>query len=247
MKEVKLLIFDVGGVLRDSKGALHFAYKKGFETVGLEYPFSPEEAWHLRGIGKYNSSYHSIKALIAVIFENVSLKEILYKKNAEEILDEIIRRNASKISEEKVNKIRKEYKKIFRSEEVKGLIKTFPYAEKAVDILLDKKYELAIFTNTSKETVKRDISFYKKFKIILGEEDTEKKPSGKGITMIREELGFSEKETAYVGDSQIDVLAAKNARVRSIAVLSGMGLKIHLETLNPDYIFENILEMSKKL
>jgi HAD superfamily hydrolase (TIGR01549 family) len=114
------------------------------------------------------------------------------------------------------------------------------------DVVRKIRYELAILTNASKKTVERDIPFYQKFSLILGEEDVAKKPCGEGVLKTCEILGYSPKETAYVGDSQVDILTARNAGVFSIAVLSGMGLK-HLEKLKPDFIFKNILEMSKKV
>ncbi len=56
------------------------------------------------------------------------LKDILYRE----------RKNSEYISEEKVRETRKGYKKIFNSNEAKRLIKTFPHAEEAIDILLEK-------------------------------------------------------------------------------------------------------------
>ena len=67
------------------------------------------------------------------------------------------------------------------------------------------------------------------------------------ILKICEILGYKPKEAGYVGDSQVDILAAKDAGCLAIAILSGMGLRIHLEKLKPDYLFKNILEMSEKL
>ena len=242
---MNLLIFDVGGVLRDSKHAMYIAFKKAFERAGIEFRYSPSEVWHLRGIGSCNSSKNAVKVMLCLSKENIKLKEILCMEDAEEILEEICKRH--KLSEDVVNRISTTYKEIFGSQNIKKYIKVFPYAEKAIAHLKEKGYELAIFINASKKTVIRDIPFYRKFSAILGEEEVKKKPSGEGILKICEILGYKSKEAGYVGDSQVDILAAKDAGCLAIAVLSGMGLRIHLEKLKPDYLFKNILEMSEKL
>ncbi len=242
---MNLLIFDVGGVLRDSKHAMYIAFKKAFERAGIEFRYSPSEVWHLRGIGSCNSSKNAVKVMLCLSKENIKLKEILCMEDAEEILEEICKRH--KLSEDVVNRISTTYKEIFGSQDIKKYIKVFPYAEKAINRLKEKGYELAIFTNASKKTVIRDIPFYRKFSVILGEEEVKKKPSGEGILKICEILGYKSKEAGYVGDSQVDILAARDAGCLAIAVLSGMGLRIHLEKLKPDYLFKNIFEMSEKL
>jgi phosphoglycolate phosphatase-like HAD superfamily hydrolase len=45
----------------------------------------------------------------------------------------------------------------------------------------------------------------------------------------------------------VDIMAARDAGVMSVAVFSGMGLKKDLEKAKPDYLFENILEMAKRI
>jgi HAD superfamily hydrolase (TIGR01549 family) len=245
MKNLKLLIFDVGGVFRDSSLAIYEGYKRGFNSVNMEFNFSPQEIWHLRGMGKYNSSKNAIKAMLVLSYQNKELQKTLNKEEAEEILDGLI--SSQKIDVNKITKIHFIYKNFFSSEEAGKYIKLFPFAKEAINKLKEKGYELAILTNASIETVKRDLPFYNKFSLIFGEENVAKKPSGEGIIKIYDNLGYSSEETGYVGDSTVDILAAKDAKVTPISVLSGMGLKIHLEKLNPDYIFKDILELSELL
>jgi len=40
---MNLLIFDVGGVFRDSSLAMNEGFRRGFESVGLSYSFQPQE------------------------------------------------------------------------------------------------------------------------------------------------------------------------------------------------------------
>ncbi len=241
---MKLLIFDVDGVFRDSSLAMHEGFKKGFETERLEYNFNPAGVWHSRGIGKYISSREAIKGLIAVQRAQEDLNRIIERVNCEEVLDKLVTKFITNDDLKSVEKIRKKYKIFFNSYKVKKYIKVFPFCEKVINKLSNKS-ELAIFTNTGKETVKRDLNFADKFSLILGEEEVKhKKPSGEGIIKVMSKLGYKENETGYIGDSVIDILAAKNAGVYSIGVCSGMGLKKHLELVKPDYLFENILDLS---
>ena len=103
---VKLLIFDVGGVFRDSSEAIDEGLRRGFEASGRKYDFKAEDVWHLRGIGKYNSSRNSIKALLSVSREE--LLDILKKDNAEQALDNLL-----DYDDDVVEKIRTVYKKFF--------------------------------------------------------------------------------------------------------------------------------------
>jgi HAD superfamily hydrolase (TIGR01509 family) len=253
---LKLFIFDVGGVFRDSSLAVNEGFRRGFESVGLEYNFKAEDVWHLRGIGRYNRSNEAIKVLLALTRlnslnshnsgSNLSLKEIIEKENAEEILDKIVK-YVRPSDEELIEEIRKVYKNFFLSKKANKLIKIFPFVNDAID-MLSKKFTLAIFSNANKLTLYRDLKELdlNKFSLILAKEDVSKpKPSEEGIIKIMNELNFTPQETAYIGDCIIDVLAARNAKCKAIVVLSGMGLEIHLRKSKPDYIFKDILDMAK--
>ncbi len=244
---MSLFIFDVGGVFRDSSKAINEGYKKGFLAAGLTYKFYPEDIWHLRGIGKYNRSGNCIKALLAMQKTNYNLGKITHDANAETKLDEIIKINSNNKDEKTAILIREEYKKFFNSEEANNLIKIYSNAKNNIDILHKMGYKLAIFTNSSISTVKRDLKELglNKFSLIVSEEDVKnKKPSGEGIEKIIAEIKENKKQTFYVGDSVVDIKAAKNAGCKSVALLSGMGLEIHIRKENPDFVFGNLTEMT---
>lgn len=248
MKKIKLLIFDIGGVFRDSSKAINEGFRRGFVSYNLSYNFNSQDVWRLRGIGKYNNSKNCIKALFAILKTKYNLSEIIRCIDAENILDKIINENYTKDDEKVIDGIRKVYKKFFNSPEALSLIKLYPNVKNAINLLSDKGYKLAIFTNSNVRTVKRDLKELDlgKFSLVLSEEDVKnKKPSGEGILKIISKLNVEPNEAAYVGDCVVDIQAAKDARCNSIALLCGMGLKIHLEKEKPDLIFENLWEMSK--
>ena len=247
MVHMSLFIFDVGGVFRDSSKAINEGYKKGFIAAGLNYNFYSENIWHLRGIGKYNRSNNCIKALLAMQKTNYNLSEIIHAVDAETKIDEITKNDLNNENEKIVDFIEKEYKKFFNSQEANNLIKLYPNARNNIDLLYDKGYRLAIFTNSSVLTVKRDLKEFDldKFSLIISEEDVKnKKPSGEGIEKIIAEINEDKRQTFYIGDSVVDIRAAKNAGCKSVALLSGMGLEIHIRKENPDFIFGNLTEMT---
>ena len=244
---MKAIVFDVGGVFRDSSEAVYEGIKRGFQTYDTEFPFKNKDPWHLRGIGKYNNSGNCIKALLAFSRSEQNLMEIMKGDNPEHHIDEIIAEYVSDNNNELIDGIRSEYKKFFYSPEAGKLIHLYPGVKEAIDIL-SGKYRLALFTNTRVSSVKRDLAGIglERFESIIDENSvSHKKPSGEGILKVCESLGEEPKNSCYVGDSVVDILASRDAGCTSIALTCGMGLRNYLERENPDYIFNNLLEMAQ--
>ena len=82
-------------------------------------------------------------------------------------------------------------------------------------------------------------SMAEEFEIIVGLGETQDicKPEPDGILMALEKLGFESSEVVFVGDSTIDLVAAKRANVAAI-LLDRSGIKqIHNEELtDADYL-----------
>lgn len=248
MQKIKLLIFDVGGVFRDSSKAMGEGFRRGFISCGLKYGFNAQDVWHLRGIGKYNNSGNCAKALFALSGTGESLSRLIAKPNAETLLDRIVSGCTTAGDVGKIDKIRGGYKKFFYSAQAGKLIKLYPKVAEAINALHKNGYKLAIFTNAKVSSVRRDLRGVdlSKFSLIISEEDLKnKKPSGEGILKITSKLDVKPEEAIYVGDCVVDILAAKDAGCKSIALLCGMGLKNHLEKEKPDLVFKNLWEMSR--
>ncbi|RLJ04534.1 MAG: hypothetical protein DRP18_04575 [Candidatus Aenigmatarchaeota archaeon] len=247
---MELLIFDVGGVLRDTSEAIYEGFKRGFLQCGLDFPFQIREVWHLRGLEVYNKSSEAVKGLLAVLREKVSLWEILNRPDAKKILDSLVRKWVTEEDSEMVERIRKVYKEYFNSEEAGRKARIYPDVKPVITRLRKSGFKLAIFTNASRKTVERDLEGLglENFSVILSEDDVKrKKPSGEGIKKVMEILKISPDKTAYIGDSCVDVHAARDAGVQAWVVLTGMGLKIHLEKEKPDMIFRNLTEIRRFL
>jgi len=118
---------------------------------------------------------------------------------------------------------------------------------------LSKHFQLALITrrNMSKELIKRELKrlgLTQYFKLIMTSQDVEKpKPSPLAFVKAANHLNVSIHDCAVVGDSIVDIQAAKSAGAKTIAVLSGLSSREELEAENPDLIIENISTLSQHL
>lgn len=84
------------------------------------------------------------------------------------------------------------------------------------------------------------------FDVVVTRDDVRKiKPNGECIRRALSILGYSSSDAAYVGDSWIDVMAAKDAGVMAIAVIGGISSKKKLLQASPDKIIHSFDELLK--
>ncbi|WP_258436836.1 HAD family hydrolase [Helicobacter monodelphidis] len=85
------------------------------------------------------------------------------------------------------------------------------------------------------------------FSCVVGRDDTkEPKPSKEPILKAIQESGGQYRRIFMIGDTPYDILAAKNANIESIAVLSGYSSLEDLQKLTPN-ITQNALSAVKKI
>lgn len=111
-------------------------------------------------------------------------------------------------------------------------IKTRPYdgIKEVLDTLKDKGIKMAVVSNKLDKAVKvlaRDL--YPQMDYALGEiEGVARKPAPDMVEMALTELGVDKSEAVYIGDSEVDVLTAKNSGLDCISVLWGFRKKEEL-------------------
>lgn len=69
------------------------------------------------------------------------------------------------------------------------------------------------------------------------------KPSPDIIYLTLRNMNLKAEECLYVGDSEIDILTAKNFKMKVVSVLWGYRDRALLETYNPDYLIKQPLEL----
>lgn len=86
------------------------------------------------------------------------------------------------------------------------------------------------------------------FDAIVGREDVaQRKPHPEGVLRCLARLGLDPGDTAYVGDSPIDVEAGRAAGVHTVAVLTGTSGREVLEAVAPDHILESAVGLLELL
>ena len=75
------------------------------------------------------------------------------------------------------------------------------------------------------------------------DENTPKKPDPSGVLKALEQLGSVRERAIYMGDSDLDVLAARNAGVFSVACTWGLRDKAVLQAAGPDALIDSPLAL----
>lgn len=89
----------------------------------------------------------------------------------------------------------------------------------AVRELKDRGYTLAVLSNKQDAYVKKlvgNLFSDGEFSVVMGQSDLPKKPDPTVPLMIAEKLGFDSDECGFIGDSDVDIITAKNAKMLSI-------------------------------
>jgi phosphoglycolate phosphatase len=81
--------------------------------------------------------------------------------------------------------------------------------------------------------------------VIGGDSLAEKKPHASVLAQVMRTLGSSAARTAHVGDSAIDVQAARNAGVSAWVVPYGYNGGQPIESANPDRVFAGLLDVAR--
>ena len=105
-------------------------------------------------------------------------------------------------------------------------------------------------SNTSKKRLnyfRQKLNLDKYISVFISRDDTPcRKPSAYPIYIalkkIKEnnKLSINKDLVYYVGDLPQDILCAKNAKINSIALLSGHGTKEGLERVKPTFLLKNV-------
>ncbi|MDE1870514.1 MAG: HAD family hydrolase [Candidatus Micrarchaeota archaeon] len=141
----------------------------------------------------------------------------------------------------------KAYRERYVLESDKGLT-IFDGVEQALDMLKERDIEIGIVTNKVEGValLLKKIGLYERFKIIISpSNELRPKPYPDMLLRALEVAKVNANRAAYVGDTAIDVNSAKNAKITSIAVMTGAEIgMVNLRELmeaKPDFIIPNLL------
>ena len=124
-----------------------------------------------------------------------------------------------------------------------------PFYDGMKEIMLDLKskgYKIAVLSNKQDRYVKKIIehSFGAgTLDFVQGQTSLPIKPDPAVPLMIAEELGVAPEECAFIGDSEVDVITAKNAKMTGVACAWGYRPKALLEENTPDFLIDSPREL----
>jgi phosphoglycolate phosphatase len=126
-----------------------------------------------------------------------------------------------------------------------------PGAKDVLKYLKKKGYKLAVASNRPSEFSKILIKHLKIDKffdyVLCADQIKNAKPDPEIINKIMKIFSVSAKQTIYIGDMIVDAQAARAAKVKSIAVLTGSSTRKEIENQKPNYIFKDITYIDKVL
>ena len=185
-------------------------------------------------------------------FKKFGLKKITYKK-LNPLLDgrhahEIVKILFPKLKSKKINDIVKEHHRLIggkyglKAKKISGVI--------GVLKKLKKKYKLGIVTNCTHQEINgllKGAGISKKlFFVIVGHDDVKhSKPFPDEIFKAEKLSGLNVKY--HVGDSPLDIIAAKRARAKAIGVLTGVNSRASLKKEKPFKILKSVNELPRFL
>ena len=107
--------------------------------------------------------------------------------------------------------------------------------------------KLAILSNKLQpftRQIVKDFRMNQYFDLVIGaRDDLAKKPSAEPIHYILQKFNTSTDQAVMVGDSEADIMAAKNAEIKCVAVTYGYRSKQQLSALQPDFMVDAIKEL----
>ncbi len=134
-------------------------------------------------------------------------------------------------SEEQIDRMLPVFKEYYGKH---WLDQTKPYAgvTELMRLLKEHGYRMAIVSNKIDPAVKAlNERFFSEYaSVAIGEkEGIRRKPAPDTVEQALQELGSTKKEAVYIGDSEVDLLTAKNAGIPCITVLWGFRDRSFLE------------------
>lgn len=129
------------------------------------------------------------------------------------------------------------------------LANLFPGIEEILTYIKSKNIHLAVFTGKGREAATitlRKLKIFNYFDMIItGDDVKQHKPSAEGINNFIKGYNLNKERILMIGDAQPDFKAARSAGVKIASVLWDSYVKEEVKSLNSDFIFYTVDELSK--
>lgn len=218
---IKLAVFDIAGTTVADNNAVASAFRKAFEMYG--HTISEEDVKPLMGYKK-----------------PVAIQIMLDKMGVD-------------MNEQLVNDIHREFEiEMMDHYEYSPDVRAMPGAEEMMMQLKEKGIKIALNTGFSKviaDTIVTRLQWIEKGLVddyIASDEVEQGRPQPFMIQTLMQRAGIHDpKEVIKIGDTEVDVNEGINAGCALVvAVTTGAFTKKQLETYSPDYIIDDLSELS---
>ncbi len=204
------IVFDMDGTLTDTNELYSEAYIRGFERAGIKVRDNP----------------HLEQAMWS-----------LYGRSPQEIVEGVLKEAGVPVS--RTNEV---LEMVFTEMEqtLSGRDVLYPGVSEALEIL-SKSHRLGLVTGSperiARAAMKQAINLFGG--IVCGDREREWKPSPGPLLKCARLLGLPPEECAYVGDTPVDMEAAKRAGMLPVGVLTGPFSREELENAGARIVIES--------
>lgn len=127
------------------------------------------------------------------------------------------------------------------------LIESVPGMPELLNALTDGGIRLGVVSSKKAETVRqglRVVGLADQIDVLAGMDETPRhKPDPQPLLYAAERLGVAPSDCVYIGDADVDVLAARAAGMYAIAVTWGAGTAEVLRGSEPDALVDSVVEL----
>lgn len=182
----------------------------------------------LRKLGVKEKPFESIVSYIGTGVKDLALKSLGPGK--ESLADEAVR-------------IFSEYYVAHSADEAS----LYPHIEETLQYFKNKKkYILTNRYSRFADATLKGLGIRHYFEDIIGGDDENcLKPSACVMDNLADRIKFDKKSSIIVGDMDIDIMMGKNSGIKTCWVTYGLGKKKDMESLKPDYVIDDIVELKK--
>ena len=126
-------------------------------------------------------------------------------------------------------------------------VKEFDGVNETLEELKKQGHKLAIVSTKKRDTIERGLQFMKAehyFDFWIGLEDVRKvKPDPEPVLLALERLKMPKEKALMIGDNYHDILAGKNAGIKTAGVAWSIKGEEYLRQFQPDYMLHHISDL----
>ncbi len=195
---------------------------------------------------KFNLDYQSAKERIIGEINTFKLDKFTTKQPI--TINDMLMKVQIKLPEQEFTQLLEKIHHIMEKYEIESAKRTelLPHARETLKTLKNGDIMTAVVTNNGRAAARMVVKRFELtplINVLITREDASRwKPDGATVKEALNRLKVSPKEAIFVGDSTIDVLAAKDSNVVSVVVTTGPTKTEELLYTTPDYIISSLTE-----